>query len=89
MAELPTTTVRTETNGPLVTGIAVGFVSAAVFFVAGRLYTRGVLIRSIGKDDWSMLIATVCSPFLYCHIRLLTALLLSGTLGRELNSHVL
>ncbi|KXX81540.1 hypothetical protein MMYC01_202479 [Madurella mycetomatis] len=61
MAELPTTIIRTETNGPLVTGIAVGFVSVAVIFVAGRLYTRGVLIRSIGKDDWSMLIATALS----------------------------
>ncbi|GAB1315559.1 Rhodopsin domain-containing protein [Madurella fahalii] len=60
MAEQPTT-IRIETNGPLVTGIAVGFVSATALFVAGRLYTRGVLIRSIGKDDWSMLIATVLS----------------------------
>jgi len=58
MAGAPTT-VRTETNGPLVTGLAVGFMSATVLFMAGRFYTRGVILRSIGKDDWSMLAATV------------------------------
>ncbi|KAH6855567.1 hypothetical protein B0I37DRAFT_58362 [Chaetomium sp. MPI-CAGE-AT-0009] len=60
MAELPPT-IRTETNGPLVTGIAVGFVSATALFVAGRFYTRGVILRSLGKDDWSILVATVFS----------------------------
>ncbi|KAK4148746.1 hypothetical protein C8A00DRAFT_19476 [Chaetomidium leptoderma] len=60
MADLPTT-IRTETNGPLVTGIAVGFVSATALFVAGRMYTRGIILRCIGKDDWSILIATVFS----------------------------
>lgn len=63
MADLPTT-IRTETNGPLVTGIGVGFVSATALFVAGRFYTRGVILRSLGKDDWSMLVATVCYSFL-------------------------
>ncbi|KAL2131361.1 hypothetical protein VTI74DRAFT_5196 [Chaetomium olivicolor] len=60
MAELPST-IRTETNGPLVTGIAIGFMSATALFVAGRFYTRGVILRSLGKDDWSMLIATIFS----------------------------
>jgi hypothetical protein len=52
--------IRTETNGPLVTGISVGFASVAALFVAGRLYTRGAILRCIGKDDWSILVATVC-----------------------------
>ncbi|KAJ1329646.1 hypothetical protein MN608_06382 [Microdochium nivale] len=60
MAEQPTTR-STETNGPLVTGIAIGFVCATTVFIAGRFYTRGVLLRSIGKDDWCMLIATAFS----------------------------
>jgi hypothetical protein len=59
MADAPTH-IRTETNGPLVTGISVGFVSVAALFVAGRLYTRGAILRCIGKDDWSILVATVC-----------------------------
>lgn len=60
-------TIRTESKGPLVTGIAIGFASATILFVAGRFYARGVLLRSIGKDDWSMLVATVCSLFPFPH----------------------
>ncbi len=59
MADQP---IRTETNGQLVTGIAVGFVSATVLFVAARFYTRRVILGSVSKDDWAMLVATVCSP---------------------------
>jgi hypothetical protein len=60
----PTTIIRTETTGPLVTGIAVGFVSATALFVAGRFYTRIVILGSLGKDDWAMLIASVSHSFL-------------------------
>lgn len=65
MAELPTT-IRTESNGHLVSGIAIGFVTASAVFVAGRFYTRAFLLGSVGKDDWSMLVATVSLliPFL-------------------------
>lgn len=55
------TTLLNETNAPLVIGTAIGFVCATAIFVTGRFYTRGVLLRSIGKDDWCMLIATVRS----------------------------
>lgn len=51
--------VRTESNGPLVTGVAVGFLSAAAVFMALRFYTRGVILKNIGKDDWTMLVALV------------------------------
>ncbi|KAM0328650.1 hypothetical protein ACHAQA_005062 [Verticillium albo-atrum] len=64
MAELPTV-IRTETNGPMVIGITVGFTVVATVSVAGRFYTRGVILGSIGKDDWSMLIAIVFS-LVYC-----------------------
>jgi hypothetical protein len=85
MAELPTT-IRTESNGHLVSGIAIGFVSASAVFVAGRFYTRAFLLGSVGKDDWSMLVATV---------RSLTPLfgglltISSGLLSHQLHSHVL
>jgi hypothetical protein len=62
----PPVTIRTETTGPLVTGIAIGFVCAAALFVAGRFYTRQVILGYVGKDDWSMLVATVCLLFLPC-----------------------
>jgi hypothetical protein len=58
MAELPAT-VRTETNGPLVSGIAIGFVSVTALFMALRFYTRGAILKNIGKDDWTMLAAAV------------------------------
>ncbi|KAG7139850.1 hypothetical protein HYQ45_003289 [Verticillium longisporum] len=45
MADLPTI-IRTETRGPM--GV-------------GRFYTRGVILGSIGKDDWSILVATIFS----------------------------
>ena len=64
MAAQTTTPIRTETNGPLVTGISVGFVSVSVLFLIGRFYTRGVILRSIGKDDWAMLVATVSGLFM-------------------------
>lgn len=66
MADQPTNR-SAETEGPLVTGIAIGFVCATVVFIIGRFYTRVVILRSIGKDDWCMLIATVGSliPFLF------------------------
>ncbi|KAH6688256.1 hypothetical protein F5X68DRAFT_260772 [Plectosphaerella plurivora] len=60
MADAPTI-IRTESNGHLVSGIAIGFVSASAVFVAGRFYTRAFLLGSVGKDDWSMLVATVFS----------------------------
>jgi hypothetical protein len=53
--------VRTESNGPLVTGVAVGFLSAAALFMALRFYTRGAILKNIGKDDWTMLVALVFS----------------------------
>jgi hypothetical protein len=51
--------VRTESTGPLVTGVAVGFLSAAAVFMALRFYTRGAILKNIGKDDWTMLVALV------------------------------
>ncbi|CRK38568.1 hypothetical protein BN1723_015357 [Verticillium longisporum] len=60
MADLPTI-IRTETRGPMGVGIAVGFISASVLCLAGRFYTRGVILGSIGKDDWSILVATIFS----------------------------
>jgi hypothetical protein len=64
MADQPTT-IRTESNGPLVSGIAIGFVSASALFVAARFYTRQVILGTVGKDDWSMLVATVRCPVVH------------------------
>jgi len=58
MAE-PPATIRTESNGPVVSGIAIGFTATTVVFMALRFYTRGVILKNIGNDDWTMLAATV------------------------------
>ena len=63
MAE-PPATIRTESNGPLVSGISIGFFSATVLFIALRFYTRKTILNNIGKDDWTMLVATVSGHLL-------------------------
>jgi hypothetical protein len=48
-------------NGPGI--LAVTWVESALglAIVGARMYARGRIIRNIGADDWTMLIATVCS----------------------------
>ncbi|KAK1982260.1 hypothetical protein LZ30DRAFT_53174 [Colletotrichum cereale] len=53
--------IRTETNGPYVTGIAIGFVITAAAVFSLRLYTRICLLKTAGKDDWTICIAMACS----------------------------
>lgn len=58
MAELSPATLA-ETNGPMVSSIGAAFGAGALIFVALRFYTRGVILKAIGKDDWAILVATV------------------------------
>ncbi|GJC79799.1 hypothetical protein ColLi_02637 [Colletotrichum liriopes] len=51
--------IRTESNGPLVSGIAIGFVVASAAVLSLRLYTRVVLLKTVGKDDWTISLAMV------------------------------
>lgn len=51
--------IRTESNGPLVSGIAIGFVVASAFVLSLRLYARLVLLKTAGKDDWTISLAMV------------------------------
>ncbi|WYZ38155.1 hypothetical protein EsH8_III_000069 [Colletotrichum jinshuiense] len=53
--------IRTESNGPLVSGIAIGFVVASAFVLSLRLYARLVLLKTAGKDDWTISLAMACS----------------------------
>ncbi|KAJ4246868.1 hypothetical protein NW762_013420 [Fusarium torreyae] len=50
--------VRIESQGPLIVGIAVGFVVASGIIVLLRLYARVVLLGLAGPDDWTILAAT-------------------------------
>ncbi|PNS15537.1 hypothetical protein CAC42_796 [Sphaceloma murrayae] len=40
---------------------SIAFVAVAGFFVALRMFTRGVVVRNIGPEDWTILVAWVCS----------------------------
>ncbi|KAK1621803.1 hypothetical protein BDP81DRAFT_511068 [Colletotrichum phormii] len=57
MADNETQDIKAESNGPLVNGIAIGFVVASAAVLSLRLYTRLVLLKTAGKNDWTMLIA--------------------------------
>lgn len=47
--------IRKESQGHTVNGIAIGFVAASAVAVALRFYTRTVLLKITGKDDWTLL----------------------------------
>jgi hypothetical protein len=51
--------IRTESQGPLIISIAVGFVVASGIIVLLRVYARLVLLGLAGPDDWTILAATV------------------------------
>jgi ABC-type sugar transport system permease subunit len=53
------TAIRTESNGGIVSGVAIGFVVASAVVLALRLYTRIVLLGTTGKDDYTMVVAMV------------------------------
>lgn len=51
--------IRTETRGPMVSGIAIGFTVAAFVALLFRFYTRLFMLKNTGNDDWTILAATV------------------------------
>lgn len=53
------TVIRTETQAPLLVGVAIGFVVASAVVLALRLYTRVWLIQTPGADDWTIVLAMV------------------------------
>ncbi|KAH7233847.1 uncharacterized protein BKA55DRAFT_580350 [Fusarium redolens] len=50
--------IRTESQGLLIVGIAVGFVVALGIIILLRLYARLILLGVAGPDDWTILAAT-------------------------------
>ncbi|KAH7317080.1 hypothetical protein B0I35DRAFT_354648 [Stachybotrys elegans] len=53
--------IRTETQAPLLVGIAVGFVVSSGALVLSRLYTRVHLLGIAGADDWTIAAALALS----------------------------
>jgi hypothetical protein len=48
-----------ETRRPLVLGVEIPLTILTILFTAGRFYSRTVIVKALGWDDWFMLAATV------------------------------
>jgi hypothetical protein len=69
MATLPTTAdvlkwptpnyVDPVTRRPLVLSVEIPLTVLTILFTGGRFYSRTVIVKALGWDDWFMLAATV------------------------------
>ncbi|KAF2219703.1 hypothetical protein BDZ85DRAFT_183704, partial [Elsinoe ampelina] len=50
-----------ESRGDQSSVTSVAFVAIAFLFVALRMFTRGIIVRNIGPEDWTILGAWLCS----------------------------
>ncbi|KAL8314957.1 hypothetical protein RB601_002667 [Gaeumannomyces tritici] len=55
----PPAIIRTETNGPMVTALAIFLLMINVVFLSLRFITRGLILKAVGKDDLATLAAGV------------------------------
>ncbi|EAT84731.1 hypothetical protein SNOG_08455 [Parastagonospora nodorum SN15] len=53
--------VNPETRRPLVFGVEIPLTILTIVFTAGRFYSRTIIVRALGWDDWFMLAATIIS----------------------------
>jgi hypothetical protein len=51
--------VDPQTRRPLVLGVEIPLTILTILFTAGRFYSRTVIVKALGWDDWFMLAATV------------------------------
>ncbi|KAL6408455.1 hypothetical protein AUP68_08312 [Ilyonectria robusta] len=49
-----------EDRGPQLLAVNVTFLTAALISIILRCYVRWFMVKAFGKDDWLMLIGTVC-----------------------------
>jgi hypothetical protein len=54
----------THNNGIMPVAVSVGTVSLALVLVLARLYTRTCIVKQVGADDWTILVAWVCLSML-------------------------
>ncbi|KAH3938600.1 hypothetical protein HBI56_177080 [Parastagonospora nodorum] len=53
--------VNPETRRPLVFGVEIPLTILTIVFTAGRFYSRTIIVKALGWDDWFMLAATIIS----------------------------
>jgi hypothetical protein len=52
-----------EPLNPAVYGVNIPLIALMTIFIAGRFYSRTILVRNaLGMDDWTMLVAYVRQP---------------------------
>jgi hypothetical protein len=53
--------INPDTRRPLVLGVEIPLTILTILFTAGRFYSRTVIVKALGWDDWFMLLATIFS----------------------------
>ena len=51
--------MENESNATRIIEICISSTAIATFFISLRLYTRAIVLRSVGKEDWFILFAGV------------------------------
>jgi hypothetical protein len=59
------TVMDSDSNATRIISICVSTATVATLFLCMRFYTRLILIKYVGWEDWVMLIAGVCYPLRY------------------------
>jgi hypothetical protein len=52
---------RSETRGPIILGLSISFTALAAISVVLRIYTRRVILRTIGAEDVAIVVAQILS----------------------------
>jgi hypothetical protein len=75
----------TQSKAGVLYGIAIGFAALSTIVVSLRLYTRAFILRTLGSDDYSMLVALVCRITISCHfiVYLLTVIYSESSSSRS------
>jgi hypothetical protein len=50
----------THSNALTPIAVSVGTLTSALILVIARLYTRICIVKQVGADDWTILVAWVC-----------------------------
>jgi hypothetical protein len=51
------------TRRSLVLGVEIPLINLIIIFTAGRFYSRTIIVKALGWDDWFMLAASVRNSF--------------------------
>jgi hypothetical protein len=61
ISDIGTMASDTANRGPQIFAVNVCFGVTAVLIVLLRIYTRALIVKAFGLDDWLIILATVCA----------------------------